>query len=555
MPIANPDIGFHLKTGELIFQRGVVSCCDEFSFTVYGRPFVHSHWLSQLIFYSLSFYFGNNALVWLKVGLVFLTFFYVCKTLLLFTNMDLLSAVLAFSLAYASRFFYELLPLLFTSFFLSFTLYILFSFKKNGTKIVFWLPLLFFIWANCHPGFMSGIFALLLFLAGEFLNFFFKKEACLSRNNFRMLFFLSMAAIAATLVNPDFYALWLYPFSLPFKKTEYAFFVKTWQPSLFYAEELYLYVLLAAAYIFSVIVLWRARRLAWTEALIAFIFFIFSLTAVRHIPLFCIACTPFLGCVCAWLAKDRNARVLLQERKILFAFLCAGILMSVYTAFSLRHRANLPALIRETYLPHDAVAFLKANALYGNTFNDYDTGGYLIWKLSPEVKVFMDGRADLLYPEAHFKLYRRIMGLEPGWEYDFKKFSFSFFLLRNESPLAHTLYHNSSYVSVYQDYFYSIFISRDDYGRRHGKLKYAKGSYYYFQQGNMFFLKEDYVNALENYRKALRKTPDIPVLYYNLGITYIKLGDVRGAKACFRRALRINPGYDTARKNMSALGG
>ena len=42
--------------------------------------------------------------------------------------------------------------------------------------------------------------------------------------------------------------------------------------------------------------------------------------------------------------------------------------------------------------PVDAAAFLKKNRISGNMFNPYAWGGYLIWALYPDHKVFIDGR-------------------------------------------------------------------------------------------------------------------------------------------------------------------
>jgi len=41
------------------------------------------------------------------------------------------------------------------------------------------------------------------------------------------------------------------------------------------------------------------------------------------------------------------------------------------------------------------VAYLSAHPTAGPVFNHYDWGGYLIFKLYPVTRVFIDGRADL----------------------------------------------------------------------------------------------------------------------------------------------------------------
>ena len=45
------------------------------------------------------------------------------------------------------------------------------------------------------------------------------------------------------------------------------------------------------------------------------------------------------------------------------------------------------------FYPVEAADFLDKSGLHGRVFNDYAFGGYLLWRLSPEFKFFIDGRA------------------------------------------------------------------------------------------------------------------------------------------------------------------
>ena len=50
---------------------------------------------------------------------------------------------------------------------------------------------------------------------------------------------------------------------------------------------------------------------------------------------------------------------------------------------------------RRNSFPEGAVAFLQSSYYPQRIFVYYDWGGYAIWKLYPEYRVFVDGRADL----------------------------------------------------------------------------------------------------------------------------------------------------------------
>jgi len=65
-------------------------------------------------------------------------------------------------------------------------------------------------------------------------------------------------------------------------------------------------------------------------------------------------------------------------------------------------------------LPEAHVRFLAGHAVPGNGFNAYRFGGFLMFRLYPQERVFMDGRNDL-YGTFREEVYNRILFTEPGW--------------------------------------------------------------------------------------------------------------------------------------------
>src|SRR6202162_6154059 len=49
----DPDLWWHLRTGQLIVESGHVPHSDPFSFTRAGHPWVSHEWLSDVVFYEL----------------------------------------------------------------------------------------------------------------------------------------------------------------------------------------------------------------------------------------------------------------------------------------------------------------------------------------------------------------------------------------------------------------------------------------------------------------------------------------------------------------------
>jgi hypothetical protein len=83
----------------------------------------------------------------------------------------------------------------------------------------------------------------------------------------------------------------------------------------------------------------------------------------------------------------RASRVLLNA----VILLAMSGFVGVHVAQVVRHE---PQAEMQSF-PVDAVSYLQAHPADGPIFNDYDWGGYLIWKLYPSTRVFIDGRADL----------------------------------------------------------------------------------------------------------------------------------------------------------------
>lgn len=92
-------------------------------------------------------------------------------------------------------------------------------------------------------------------------------------------------------------------------------------------------------------------------------------------------------------------------------------------------------LIDGRLLPVGAVDFIKSENIQGTMFNDASQGGYLIWRLWPEEKVFIDGRSEV-YLGAPIEDFLAIMRTAPGWESLVNdKYKINYFILWYREPL------------------------------------------------------------------------------------------------------------------------
>ena len=88
-------------------------------------------------------------------------------------------------------------------------------------------------------------------------------------------------------------------------------------------------------------------------------------------------------------------------------------------------------------LPVEGVTYLKENGVQGNLFNKYGDGGYIIWEI-PDVKVYIDGRADL-YRDEFLSEYDQIYNAEDGWVELLEKWDIRTVIVEPEATLAKVL--------------------------------------------------------------------------------------------------------------------
>ena len=72
-PISNNDVWLHLRTGELILERGAIPRAEEYTYTRPGEAIVDHEWLSQVAFAWTHAIAGLHGLTLLKALLLLAT--------------------------------------------------------------------------------------------------------------------------------------------------------------------------------------------------------------------------------------------------------------------------------------------------------------------------------------------------------------------------------------------------------------------------------------------------------------------------------------------------
>jgi hypothetical protein len=433
-PIKNYDIWWHLKTGEIIYQSWDIPDKDIFSYTKAGEPWTNHEWLSQLIFYITYKLFGFYGPIILKTFVLMLSFFIIYKRNQLFLNgyfnvFSIAVIVMISHVSWLSR------PLIFTFLFIPLILYILDLYILRDKKILWSIPLIMIVWVNLHGSFILGLLLLFLYVINALVHNR-KKGVYLSK--------ILAASIAATLINPNTYEILLYPLQYV-TESVHTKYILEWQSPSFHTFSAF-----EGALLLSIIVLAFSKRVSALDIVLILLFTHLGLFAIRNTTIYALIVVPIIFKYAQLLVEQRISILNIPQNALRtfslsfsIAFLVIGATLFGYNFYvnSFEYLKDSPVVYKK--FPKDAAEYLLQNeeelSKY-NMFNYYGWGGYLIWKLYPTYRVFVDGRADL-YGD-FIGEYAKVKNLRPEAPEILKKYNISLILI--PKGIALDLYFNES---------------------------------------------------------------------------------------------------------------
>ena len=349
----DPDFGWHLATGQYILNHGVPHY-DIFTFTAKGHIWINHEWGND-VFLALIYKIG---------GYLLSSFFYA----LLWTGALLLIGwrkktwiLLVAALAIAP--YAGIRPIAWSAFFFALTLRTLWSKNKNWRLV---MPVIFLVWANLHAGFIAGLALIIYFAVME-----------LDLGLIMLLFLIG----GLTLINPFGTGLYVEIAQTIFDPNIHNQIAEWRSFYILTPSKPYIYLWVIGFLVFA--------RPKWRRFIsLGPLLFITGLVASRNIPLFVIATVGDLDAyVTTALQKAKKFKLNILSKLTVSVSLALAILVLIYVVSV----ALLPIQSRFNNYPVKEVAYLKRHQCTGNLFNDYNYGGYLIWKL-PHTPDYIDGR-------------------------------------------------------------------------------------------------------------------------------------------------------------------
>jgi hypothetical protein len=432
--LTNTDLGRHLKNGELIVhgpwdEKWAVLQTNHYSFAAGETPFVNHHWLTGVVFFLLWKAFSFTGLTLFYTGLVTGSVLVAYWAAVRASNRWIAAGLAALAVPMIA-WRWEIRPEGFTYLLLAVVYAVLAAwfYARLSSRWLWVLPPLMFLWINLHIGFVVGFFLIGIFGWKVLLA-----DGLALRGRLAQLCAVGAAAVLAALLNPSGLTGLLYPFSILSKTTGYpvaelaSLSVIRARGLWAWEYELFLALLAISVAVFAL----RGRSISWPDAALLAILGALSVLQVRNIPLFLLIMIPQVaGTVQSLIppapapSKKQKAPPQPLQWPRYAAAGCIGIgLLCAIAVYRERSATAHWGLLPGTSAP---INFLKANAIGGPIFNDFDIGGYLILNSQ---QVFVDGRPEA-YPAGFFDQgYMPMLSADSAWQAWDKKYHFNLIVL------------------------------------------------------------------------------------------------------------------------------
>jgi hypothetical protein len=251
-------------------------------------------------------------------------------------------------------------------------------------------------------------------------------------------------------LNPSGAQLYRYPFDTLRSPGMRSFIAEWFSPDFhesFYRPFLLVWLLLLAALASS---RWRPKgRVIVPLLLTSFA----ALDAVRHIPIFVLVAIPVIAAALP-VASASSAVSQRRTDSSRFRPLFNGafvILMAVFALVKWVSLARNQDAHEAEQFPQKAVAFLRTSDQPQRIFVYYDWGGYAIWKLYPQYRVFVDGRADLYGDDLLRQSIKTVVGLGTGWRDVLDRWKVEAVLVPPSCALAQALLLDANWHAAFSD--------------------------------------------------------------------------------------------------------
>ncbi len=479
-PLADADIGWHIRTGEQILATHSLPRTDPFSSTMQGRPWFAWEWLYDVLLGFLHQACGLNGVVWLCASLVAVVFALLLSELLQ-RGTGLLLAVVLMLLAEAAATIHLYARPHIASWLFSLLWFIALERWENRHEqgslprwIPWFFPLSMLLWVNLHGGWVFGMALLGIYAFAAWVESLRRRKndafaAIRAAHRARAMAVAWMVSMVATLVNPFGWQLHAHIYRYLGDRYLMNRIDEFRSPDFHdWAQRSFAVILMLTLIAFAGNRLSENRKkLRISHLLVVLLAAYAGFYSSRNLPVSSMLLVLIVGPIlwenfvalaekpaawtwlrrCAARISSFSDRMGAQEMELRGHLWPA---VSVVLAFAIclqggwlhsRHLIHVGFDSRK--MPVAAVSFLQTeNAeeppVTGPIFSTDAWGGYLIYVMYPDRKVVVDDRHDL-YGSDRIRQYLTLTLVEPGWQSVLKDWQIRTALLPADSTLASLL--------------------------------------------------------------------------------------------------------------------
>ncbi|MFZ1007312.1 MAG: hypothetical protein WAN65_10770 [Candidatus Sulfotelmatobacter sp.] len=450
----DPDVWWHLKAGQFIAEHRSVPNADPFSYTRAGQPWVAHEWLSELFLYELQRATGSTGLILSFAAIVCVAFFLLylrCGPPSYIAGVATLVAAWSTAPLWGVR--PQIISLLLTSLWL-----LILDRSERYPRVLWWTLPLTLLWVNLHAGFALGLVLSALFLAGGLIERGLGCTPQQSSTRLRIQAWILLLDLLIVPVNPNGLRMFVYPIET-LRSAAMQKYIVEWASPNFHRPEYWLFLLLVLTTFAAIS--WSRVPLRPRDLLLLLVSLYASLGSIRLMHLFALIATPL---ICQRLGNwPRSVPQALPHppmcasRALLNALILLA--MAAFVGVHATQVAQHEPQAEVQSFPAGAVSYLQAHPVDGPIFNDYDWGGYLIWKLYPSTRVFIDGRADLYATSdaseqddpSLLDQFAKTYQFKGSWRQSLDRWNIKTALVPTDSALAVGLRRAPGWTVIYED--------------------------------------------------------------------------------------------------------
>jgi hypothetical protein len=475
--LGDAGTGWHIRNGQQILRTHLIPHTDPFSVSTAGRPWYAWEWMYDATIAAIHKQAGLNGVVFVSAALIAFTFAFLFRMMLqrgALLPVGLLLLILA--LISSSIHFFARPHVVSWLFTLVWFQILDSSEHRSGSKSarsLFWLPVLMLLWVNLHGGFVFAFALLGVYLLSATIEYFRSQGEARPRAaaGLRELGIVTALSLLASLANPYGYELHVHVYRYLSDRWLMNHIDEFLAPNFHgLAQQCF-----AALLLITIVTLALSRaRVRLSNVLVLLLAGASGLYASRNLPvasiLLALVIAPLLSQ--AVIASAASSDTPFQMRTMLSRCLAfasrvgameagwRGHLWPIMTvllgiAISL-HQGKLGAVqLMDAHFdakrfPVQAAEVIQERGMHDPIFTLDSWGGYLIYQLYPQSKVFVDDRHDL-YGVEFFKQYLRTIRVEPEWDALLNDNHVNWVLVPKDSPLASALRTSLRWKVSYED--------------------------------------------------------------------------------------------------------